>query len=129
MTLLCEKENIEIDNESLRIIATKADGGMRDAQSTLDQIIAFCGNKINANDVERLLGIINQDIFFKMTDLIRSNDVQGGIQLASQIFVEGFDFKEFLIGLTDHYRNFLVAKTVGATEELNVSEEHTPKDM
>jgi DNA polymerase-3 subunit gamma/tau len=124
---LCQQEHIEIDDESLRLIANKADGGMRDSESILDQIIAFAGMKICAQDVATLLGIINQELFFKVSDLIKKGDVQGGIDLASQIFTEGYDFNEFLFGLAEHFRNFLVAKTTGKAQELDVSEIHAQR--
>ena len=64
---LCTQEEIAIDAESLRMIALKADGSMRDSQSILDQIIAFAGKNIQAKDVASLLGIIDQELFFKVT--------------------------------------------------------------
>ncbi len=123
LTELCEKEGISIDDESLRLIANKGDGSMRDSESILDQIIAFSGTTINAEDTATLLGIIGQELFFKVTDLIKNNDVQGGIELVQHIFAEGYDFNEFLVGLSDHLRNFMVAKSTGNSNELNVSEE------
>ena len=127
LTELCDKENITIDEESLRLIANKGDGSMRDSESILDQIIAFSGTTIKAEDTANLLGIIGQELFFKVTDLIKANDVQGGIELVQHIFAEGYDFNEFLIGLSDHLRNFMVAKSTGTSDEMNVSEENAQK--
>ncbi len=121
---LCEKEEINIDTESLRLIANKGDGSMRDAESILDQIIAYSGTTINAEQTAELLGIIGQDLFFQVTDLIQNKDVQGGIDLVQHIFSEGYDFNEFLIGLSEHLRNFMVVKATGSAEDINVSEEH-----
>ncbi len=123
LKLLCEKEKIQIDEESLRHITNKGDGSMRDSESILDQIIAYAGKTVTAKDVESLLGIINQDMFFQATDFIIKGDVKGGIDLSGQIFIEGYDFSEFLIGLSEHFRNILVVKTTKATSELDVSEE------
>jgi DNA polymerase-3 subunit gamma/tau len=127
LTELCKKEEITIDDESLRLIANKGDGSMRDAESILDQIIAFGGNTIHSDDTVALLGIIGQELFFKVTDLIKMNDVQGGIELVQQIFSEGYDFNEFLLGLAEHLRNFMVVKSTGNVNELNVSEESAKK--
>lgn len=127
LTELCEKESISINDESLRLIATKGDGSMRDAESILDQIIAYSGMSINADDTANLLGIIGHELFFKVTDLITSHDVQGGIELVQQIFAEGYDFSEFLIGLSDHLRNLMVVKSTEKTDELNVAEEHAQR--
>ena len=120
---LCETEQIEIDEESLRLVAMKAEGGMRDAESILDQIIAFGGLQVNSQDVINLLGIINQNLFFELTDLIKAGDVAGGIRLAQNILIEGYDFSEFLIGLAEHFRNFIIVKTTGSADGINVSEE------
>ncbi|HOT95852.1 MAG TPA: DNA polymerase III subunit gamma/tau [bacterium] len=121
---MCRQEEITIDAESLRIIATKADGSMRDSQSILDQIIAFAGKNIQARDVASLLGIIDQELFFRVTDLIRNKDTEGAVKLAEYIFNEGFDFDEFLLGLEQHLRNFLVIKSSGAAHLIDCSEEH-----
>ncbi|MBN1559225.1 DNA polymerase III subunit gamma/tau [candidate division KSB1 bacterium] len=124
---ICKKEDITIDDESLRLIANKGDGSMRDAESILDQIIAFCGKTIRSDDTASLLGIIGQELFFKVTDLIKKSDVQGGIELVQQIFSEGYDFNEFLLGLAEHFRNFMVVKSTGNAKELNASEESAKK--
>ena len=124
---LCEKEGISIDDESLRLIANKGDGSMRDSESILDQIIAFAGTDVRAEDTASMLGIIGQDLFFQVTDLIKTNDVQGGIDLIQRIFAEGYDFNEFLIGLAEHIRNLMVTKSTQRTDELNVSEEHAQR--
>jgi DNA polymerase-3 subunit gamma/tau len=127
LTQLTETEKIEIDQESLRIIASKADGSMRDAQSILDQIIAFAGNKISTTDVNKLLGIINRDLYFRLTELITNTDVAGVLQLAHDIFVEGYDFNEFLLGMTDHFRNMLIVASTEKADDLEVSEEYMRK--
>lgn len=124
LTELCQAEAITIDAESLRLIANKGDGSMRDSESILDQIIAFSGNEINAKDTTALLGIIGQELFFQVTDVIKAGNVQGGIELVQHIFSEGYDFSEFLIGLSEHLRNFLVAKSTSSSDDLNVAEEH-----
>ena len=121
---LCDSEGIDIDAESLRLIAHKADGSMRDAQSILDQVVSYTGENISATDVASLLGIIDQELFFQVTDLIKAGDVDGSIALGGRIFSEGFDFSEVLNGLAEHLRNLLVVKATGATDELDVSEEY-----
>lgn len=127
LELLCKKENIQIDDESLRLIAIKGDGSMRDSQSILDQIIAYAGQSIKTDDTIKLLGIIDQELFFKVTQLVKENDVQGGLELVQRIFSEGYDFNEFLIGLAEHFRNIIVAKTTNSAQELDVSEDHAQR--
>ena len=124
---MCQKEGIAIDEEALRLIAVKADGSMRDSQSVLDQIIAYAGNTINARAVANLLGIIDQNLFFEVTDLIQAGDVLGGIQLANRIFAEGYDFTDFILGLQDHLRNFLVVVSTGSGQDIDASEDHVQR--
>jgi len=126
---LCASEGIEIEDEALHHITIKGDGSMRDSESILDQIIAYAGKTITAQDVESLLGIINLEMFFRVTDLIGKGDVAGGVTLASEIFIEGYDFNEFLLGLADHFRNILVCKSTQSTASLDVTEEFTARYM
>ncbi len=126
---LCRQENIDIEEEALRMIAVKADGSMRDSQSVLDQIIAYAGTTISAQGVATLLGIIDQQLFFEVTDLIQSGDVLGGVRLAGRIFSEGYDYSEFMIGLQEHLRNFLVVAATGSPAEIDASEESKGRYM
>ncbi|NOY58233.1 MAG: hypothetical protein GXO75_04765, partial [Calditrichaeota bacterium] len=87
-------------------------------------VIAFAGTKIDSAQVADLLGIIDQELFFQVSNLIKKGDVHGGGDLANNIFTEGYNFNEFLIGLAEHFRNILVAKATHSGRELDVSEEH-----
>ncbi len=115
---ICEKDEVEIDDESLFLLAKKADGSMRDSQSLLDQVISFCGKKIQLDDLTDLLGIIDQDLYFKTTDIIQNNDVSGGLSVVEDIFSRGYNMAEFLNGLAEHFRNILVVSATGKTELL-----------
>ena len=61
ITIVCEHENIQIDQEAIRLIAQLSDGGMRDALSILDQCVAFCTSKITVNDVRQIYGVVTLD--------------------------------------------------------------------
>ena len=124
---LCEKENIQIDDESLKLISSKADGSMRDAESLLDQMIAYSGTTVTAKDVTDLLGLIDRDLFFQVTDVMKAGDVRTGLELADRIFIEGYDLVEFLHGLAEHFRNILVCKTTAVLSDLSPSEEEVGK--
>lgn len=124
---ICHNENFDIDAESLRLIAEKAEGGMRDAQSLLDQVISFTGTKIRFEDILVILGIIHQDLYFQVTDAIKKGDVGQGLTISQLIFTEGHDAGEFLNGLAEHFRNFLVAQATPAREQLQVSDEHAQR--
>ncbi len=119
---ICAKESIDIDEEALHLIANKSDGSMRDAQSLLDQIISYCGEKISGKQIFDLLGIIDQDIYFRLTDIIQTRDKKQGLAFVDEIFLTGLDFNEFLSGLNEHLRNILILKTTSSADTLNVTD-------
>lgn len=123
LKLIAKSEGIEIDEESLMIIAKKADGAMRDAQSIFDQVVAYCGVKISSAQLSEALNIIDEEYFFRVTDAIKIQDTVSALRLVQEIINTGYDIKEFLSGLTDHFRNLLIAKT--SSPDLIESSEQT----
>lgn len=121
------KEGLEIDDESLLLIAKKGDGSMRDAQSIFDQIVALCGKSITKNQILQALNIVDQDFYFRVTDLIKAKDAKGGLELVRDIMDRGYDIKEFLGGLTEHFRNILTAATTHSTAFIEESDFYKTK--
>ncbi len=119
---ICDAEKIAIDEESLLTIAKKADGSMRDAESVLDQAFSFCGNEIKYENLIELLGIIDSDLLFELSDCIKTHDIQRALTLANNIFMEGYDVNEFLIHAAEHFRNILFTKATQSVAQLDVSE-------
>ncbi len=120
---ICQNEKIEIDAEALQLIARKADGSLRDSQSILDQMVSFTEGKIKMEHVIHCLGLIEQEIFFEVTDVVHSKDLQKGMVLVEKVISGGYDIEEFLIGLTDHLRNLLIISSLKSPELLEVSED------
>lgn len=121
---VCVEEQIEIDDESLHLIARKAEGSMRDSQSLLDQAISFCGTQIVVNNIIDILGVINWEIFFNFSDHIINRDLKKGFQLVEDIFNNGYDLVEFLNGVNEHLRNILITKIVGSVDFVEASENY-----
>ncbi len=121
---ICAEEKIDIDDESLHLIARKAEGSMRDSQSLLDQAISFCGNQIQVRAILEILGVIDWDIFFELTDDIARQDVKSGFQLVETIFYNGYDIIEFLNGVTEHLRNILIVKATNSVDLIEVSDNY-----
>jgi DNA polymerase-3 subunit gamma/tau len=115
-------EGVTIDEEALMVVAKKGDGSLRDAQSIFDQIRSFCGNQITVADVLKVLNVVDQELYFRVTDLVKAQDTRGGIQLVDEIVKGGYDLREFLGGLSEHLRNLLVVLTTEATELVETSE-------
>ncbi|MFQ5602180.1 MAG: DNA polymerase III subunit gamma/tau [bacterium] len=109
------EEQIEIDDESLFLIAKKSEGSMRDSQSLLDQVVSFCGQKVKLKELSELLGIIDQELYFECSDCIVNKKVTAVLNLVNSVFAQGFDLSEFLNGLTEHFRNVLVLKNTQQT--------------
>ncbi|MBL7075602.1 DNA polymerase III subunit gamma/tau [candidate division KSB1 bacterium] len=121
---IAAQEQIEVDDECLRIMARKADGSLRDAQSLLDQMVSFGGNKVSLEDVVNTLGIIPQDLFFQVSDRIRARDMGGCLSLIDGVVRQGYDPQEFLIGLGEHFRNLLLTRALGNAELVEATPEN-----
>ncbi|MBP6672709.1 MAG: DNA polymerase III subunit gamma/tau [Bacteroidetes bacterium] len=124
LKFIAGEEKITIDDDSLLIISKKGDGSMRDAQSIFDQVVSFCGTTITAKQVGDALNIVDQELYFRVSDLLRAKDTKGALDLVKDVVNSGFDIKEFVSGLTEHYRNMLIAKTTNTTTLIEESEVH-----
>jgi DNA polymerase III subunit gamma/tau len=107
---ICKTEQISIDDESLHIIAKKADGALRDALGLMDQAIAFCGTNIEHHELLQALNVVGHDQLFDFTEAILSRDSNNGLELIDSLIKNGADIQEFLVALTEHLRNLYVAK-------------------
>ncbi|NGP75194.1 DNA polymerase III subunit gamma/tau [Balneolaceae bacterium YR4-1] len=107
---VAQNEGIQIDHESLHVIAKKADGALRDALGLMDQAIAFCGTDIEHDELLRALNVVSKERMFQFMDAVESQNSATGLELINELLQEGYDIQEFLIGLTEHIRNLYVAK-------------------
>lgn len=122
LRFIASEEQVTIDDEALMIIAKKGDGSMRDAQSIFDQIRSFCGNEIKLADVLKVLNVVDQELYFRVTDLIKATNLRGGIELVDELMRNGYDLREFLGGLSEHLRNLLIVLTTESTQLIETSE-------
>ncbi len=102
-------EHIAIDEESLHVIAKKADGALRDALGLMDQAIAFCGDTITHNELLQALNVVGTDRLFEFMNCVKDHNADKGLVLINTLLQEGYDIQEFLIGLTEHLRNLYIA--------------------
>ncbi len=107
---ICRQEHIEIEPESLLLIARKAEGSMRDAQSILDQMISYTDGVITVQSVQESLGLIQEELYFEFTELMRRQDDRAILNYARRIFHSGHDLMDYLYGLENHFRNVLLAR-------------------
>lgn len=107
---IATKENINIDDESLHIIARKADGAMRDALTIFDQTVAFCGTDVKYEDVIRNLNVLDYEHCFHLTDAMLANDYGSALLEFDNVLSKGFNALYFVASLSTHFRNLMVAK-------------------
>lgn len=105
---ITDQEGISIEDAALMLIAKKADGGMRDSQSILDQLISFCGTTITLADVNATLGVLDSELLFRFTETIANGQTGEILNLVDQTFQQGVDLVEVVHGLEEHFRNLLV---------------------
>jgi DNA polymerase-3 subunit gamma/tau len=108
---VAENEGINVDEESLHVIAKKADGALRDALGLMDQAIAFCGNNIQHHELLRALNVVSTERMFDFMNAVEAQDASRGLTLINELLQEGYDIQEYLVGLTEHLRNLYVAKS------------------
>jgi DNA polymerase III subunit gamma/tau len=103
-------EGITAEPEALHVIAHKSDGGMRDALSTFDQVVSFCGETITYKHVIENLNILDYDYYFKLVDAFLTSNVPTSLLIFNEILNKGFDAHNFVVGLSEHLRDVLVCK-------------------
>ena len=120
---ILNKEKIEFEDEALHIIAQKADGAMRDALSTLDLIRTFSkDSKITLEIVTKNLNILDNDYFFKVSNLLFESSISETLLIHNEILLKGFESFNLLNGLSNHFRNLLLSKNEKLVEIMEVSE-------
>lgn len=124
---IADEERIKIDDKALTIIAKKADGAMRDAQSYFDQVIAFCGEQVDSDMVSKILNLIDEETYFKISDAITSKNFQVVFDTINTIYQNGWDFTDFLDGLIEHFRNILTVVLTNKTNQIECAEIYKPE--
>src|SRR4030095_9208973 len=128
LKLIAKSEKITIPDDALREIARTGEGSMRDAQSALDQVISFAGNKIKKEDVEMALGVAGADILTRIIDGVAENKPAEVLAVVDDIVMRGHDLRNFCRDLLAHLRDLLVTK-VSSSEELLESAICEPKEL
>jgi DNA polymerase-3 subunit gamma/tau len=122
LAFLAKSENVTFEQEALHVIAQKADGGLRDACSIFDQMVAFSGSHLTYKLVVENLHVLDYDYYFKMVDGFIGHGMPQIMLTFDEILKQGFDAHNFLIGLGEHLRNLLVSKDPQTLSLLEVSD-------
>ena len=119
---VAKQEGITVGEEALNVVAQKADGGMRDALSIFDQLVAFCGKNISYEQAIEVLNVLNSDYYFRMIDAALQGAVGDALLLLNEVLQKGFDAGHFITGLAQHLRDVLVSKDAATTQLLETSD-------
>lgn len=122
LAFMANTENVTFEQEALQVIAQKADGGLRDACSIFDQMVAFTGSHLTYKQVVENLHVLDYDYYFEIIDQMLIQGLPKIMVTFDEILKKGFDGHNFLIGLGEHLRNLLVSKDIYTTNLLEVSE-------
>ena len=122
LQFVAQNEGVTAEEDALRVVAAKADGALRDALSIFDQLVSFTGKNITYKETISNLNVLDVDNYFKVIDIVLSNDVSGALLLLDDILAKGFDAQNFISGLASHIRNLLIAQSPGTIQLLQVSD-------
>ena len=118
MSYICKKENIEAEEKALSLIARNSQGALRDALSILDQCMSFGNEKIEYNDVIELLGTVNIDELFELSQSIIDENTKKSLEILNEFVIWGKDIRNLINDLIDHFRNLMVCKVSKDLDEI-----------
>ncbi len=113
LRMIAGKEGVNIDDESLHVIARKADGAMRDALTIFDQTVAFCGTDVKYEEVLKNLNVLDYDYSFNLVDAFLEGDYGSALLKFDEILSKGFNALHFCAALSSHFRDLMVTKNGG----------------
>lgn len=118
---IAQQEGVTYDDESLNLIAQKADGGMRDALSMFDKAVSFCGQSLTYREVARSLNVLDYDTYFTTIDTLMAGDYTRALLLFDRVLSAGFSAQTFMAGLAQHCRDLLMCRDAQTLPLLEVT--------
>ena len=118
---IAAQEGVTYDDESLNLIAQKADGGMRDALSMFDKAVSFCGQSLSYHEVARSLNVLDYDTYFTTIDTLMAGDYTKALLLFDRVLSAGFSAQTFMAGLAQHCRDLLMCRDAQTLPLLEVT--------
>ena len=122
LRMVASSEGVTIDDESLHVVAHKADGAMRDALTIFDQTVAFCGTDVKYQDVLRNLNVLDYEYSFSLVDAFLKGDYPTALITFDEILTKGFNALHFVAALSSHVRDLIVSKSGGLEALLELPE-------
>ena len=119
---IAQAEGIEVEEGALHLLASRADGALRDAESLLDQVVSL-GAEVSQQAVVQVLGLVDRGLYFELLDAMREAAPAQVLGLVARAVDEGVDIEEFIYGLVELLRHLLFAKIQGGPDELDMAED------
>jgi len=119
---IAQAEGIEVEEGALQLLASRADGALRDAESLLDQVVSL-GAEVSQQAVVQVLGLVDRGLYFELLDAMREAAPARVLEIVARAVDEGVDIEEFVYGLVELLRHLLFAKIQGGTDELDMAED------
>ena len=119
---IAQAEGIAVEVGALHLLASRADGALRDAESLLDQVVSL-GAEVSQQAVVQVLGLVDRGLYFELLDAMREAAPAQVLDIVARAVDEGVDIEEFVYGLVELLRHLLFAKIQGGTDELDMAED------
>lgn len=123
LKFIADQEGVTYEDAALRLVARKAEGGLRDALSTFDQLVSFTRGNLTEHLCAENLNMLDSQVFFSLVDAFQKKDVATAMLQYEDIVRRGFNGQHFITGLTEHFRNLIVALDPSMRKLLDVSDE------
>ena len=120
--MIAQAEGIAVEEGALHLLASRADGALRDAESLFDQVVSF-GSEVSQQAVVQVLGLVDRGLYFELLDAMREAAPARVLDIVARAVDEGVDIEEFVYGLVELLRHLLFAKIQGGTDELDMAED------
>ena len=120
--MIAQAEGIAVEEGALHLLASRADGALRDAESLLDQVVSL-GTEVSQQAVVQVLGLVDRGLYFELLDAMREAAPAQVLDIVARAVDEGVDIEEFVYGLVELLRHLLFAKIQGGTDELDMAED------
>jgi DNA polymerase III subunit gamma/tau len=109
---IVDQEGVQMSDDALAVVARKGDGSMRDSLSTLDQVLAFCGNSVSDEDVASLLGVVDRRLIADTSRAVLDKDVRGVLEIVARVDSFGYSMRQFCQELIGQFRGIAILKEV-----------------
>lgn len=107
---IAEQENLKVDDRGLALLAREADGSLRDAESLLDQVVAWSSDTINEHTVQEALGVADRQALFRLAEVVLAQDPASALRLSGDLYQHGYDPRRLCHDLLEHFRNLVLVK-------------------